>query len=49
MAEKTDEPLSLKGNRDKLLDFTHKVKKNKEKVWDVLEPFLKDYIKKGKK
>ena len=47
MAGKTDDPLSLKGDRDTWLDFTHKVKKNKDKVWDVLEPFLKEYIKKG--
>lgn len=29
------------------LDFTCKLKKNNKKVWEVLEPMLKDYIKKG--
>jgi len=47
MADRTDEPLSLRGNRNIWLDFTHKVKKNKKQVWDVLETFLKDYTKRG--
>ena len=44
--KKNYEGLSLKGDRDIWLEFTYKVKKNKKQVWEILEPMLKDYIKK---
>jgi hypothetical protein len=42
----TSAPLSLRGDRDLWLDFTHKVRKKKGKVWDIIEPMIKDYMKK---
>jgi hypothetical protein len=38
------ELISLRGDRDIWLDFTHKIRKNKKKVWEILEPMLKEYI-----
>lgn len=38
--------ISFRGNRDLWLDFTHQVRKNKTEVWEVLEPVLKQYVKK---
>jgi len=37
--------ITLKGERNVWIDFTSKVKKNKKQVWDVLKPFIKEYIK----
>lgn len=42
---KDDDRISFIGNRDIWQDFVYKVKKNKKKVWQELEPILKDYIK----
>jgi len=36
--------ITIRGERDLWLDFIHKAKKEKKKVWDVLGPFLKKYI-----
>jgi len=41
--------ISIKGNRDKWIDFISHIKKNKEKVWDVLETYIDDYIKRNSK
>ena len=42
--------ISIRGDRDLWLDFTHKIKKQKKKgretVWKVLNLFIKDYLKK---
>lgn len=40
------ECIALKGDKDTWLDFAIKVKKNKQKIWDVLEPFIKEYTNK---
>ena len=40
------ELISLRGDRDLWLDFTHKIRKKKLKIWDVLQPMIKDYMKK---
>jgi hypothetical protein len=39
--------ISLRGDRDIWLDFTHKVRKNRKQIWEVLEPMLKEYIRKN--
>jgi hypothetical protein len=39
--------ISLRGNRDLWQDFMYKIKKNKKQVWEILEPMLKDYIKRN--
>ena len=38
-----DDIITIRGERELWLDFTHKVKKDKKKVWPVLRPFLKKY------
>ena len=43
-----DDSLSFRGNRDKWIDFTHEVKKRREKVWTVLERFINQYMKRKK-
>jgi len=42
---KEDDRISFVGNRDIWQDFVYKVKKNKKKIWQELEPILEDYIK----
>tara|TARA_Y100000310_G_C20605634_1_gene775324 strand:- start:1288 stop:1440 length:153 start_codon:yes stop_codon:yes gene_type:complete len=42
---KGDDRISFVGKRDIWQDFVYKVKKNKKKVWQELEPILEDYIK----
>jgi hypothetical protein len=45
----SSELISMRGNRDLWIDFTNKIRKEKGKtVWDVIEPMLKEYIKKSK-
>ena len=36
--------ISIRGERELWLEFIHKAKKEKKKVWDVLSPYLKKYI-----
>jgi hypothetical protein len=36
--------ITLRGERELWLDFIHKAKKEKKKVWDVLNPYLRKYI-----
>ena len=38
--------ITLKGNRNLWIDFIAKIKKERKEVWEVLEPFIKDYLKK---
>ena len=36
--------ISIIGNRETWLEFTIKLKREKKKVWDVLKPFIENYI-----
>ena len=36
--------ITIRGERELWLDFIHKVKKEKKKAWDVLNPYLRKYI-----
>ena len=36
--------ITIRGERELWLDFVHKAKKDKKKVWDVLNPFLRKYV-----
>ena len=36
--------ITLRGERDLWIDFVHKVRKDKKKVWDILNPYLRKYI-----
>ena len=36
--------ISLRGERDLWLEFVHKTKREKKKVWEVLTPFLNKYV-----
>ncbi len=38
--------ITFKGDRDTWIDFVSKIKKQRKKVWEVLEPLIKEYIKK---
>ena len=38
--------ITLKGDRNLWIDFVTGVKKDKKQVWEVLEKFIKDYLKK---
>ncbi len=40
--------ITLRGNRELWIDFIAKVKKERKEVWEVLERFIKEYIKNGK-
>lgn len=42
------ETLTIKSyNRNLWFDFTNIIKKKKKKVWEELEPLLKEYIEKN--
>ena len=36
--------ITLRGERKLWLEFIHKAKKEKKKVWEVLSPFLRKYV-----
>jgi hypothetical protein len=36
--------ITIRGERDLWIDFVHKAKKDKKKVWDILSPYLRKYI-----
>jgi hypothetical protein len=36
--------ISLRGERELWLEFIHKTKKERKKVWEVLTPFLNKYV-----
>jgi len=38
--------ITFKGDRNLWIDFVAKIKKDKKQVWEVLEKFIKDYLKK---
>ncbi len=39
------EIITLRGNRKLWCDFVNKLRKEKKEVWEVLEPFIKKYLK----
>ena len=39
--------MTFKGDRNVWIDFVAKIKKEKKQVWDVLEKFIKTYMRKG--
>jgi hypothetical protein len=39
--------ITLRGERELWLEFVHKAKKEKKKIWEVLSPFLKKYLQAG--
>lgn len=41
------EVITFRGNRDLWIDFVAKVKKKRKKVWQVLEVFIRNYLKKN--
>ena len=36
--------ISLRGEREVWMEFIHKTKKKRKKVWEVLTPFLNKYV-----
>ncbi len=36
--------ITIRGEREIWIDFIYKAKKEKKKVWDVLNPYLRKYI-----
>tara|TARA_Y100000034_G_scaffold100771_1_gene124575 strand:+ start:521 stop:649 length:129 start_codon:yes stop_codon:yes gene_type:complete len=38
--------ITLRGDRDLWIDFIAKIKKERKNVWEVLEQFIKHYLKK---
>ena len=40
------EVISFKGDKNKWFDFVSQVKKNRSRVWDVLEKCIDGYMKK---
>ena len=36
--------ITIRGDHELWLDFTHKVKKDKKKVWPVLRPCVRKYV-----
>ncbi len=40
------EVITFKGDRNLWIDFVAKIKKERKQVWEVLEKFIKDYLKK---
>ncbi|MEK6820683.1 MAG: hypothetical protein AABX71_03150 [Nanoarchaeota archaeon] len=37
--------ITFRGNRELWIDFVAKVKKERKKVWQVLEKFIREYLK----
>lgn len=37
--------ITFRGNRDLWIDFVAKLKKDKKEVWEILEKFIKNYLK----
>jgi len=38
--------ITLKGDRNLWIDFVTKIKKERKQVWEVLEKFIRAYLKK---
>lgn len=45
MTKKEKDIITLRGDRNVWIDFVAQVKKQKKGVWEVLEPFIKKFIK----
>jgi len=45
MATTKQDSITIKGDRNKWIDFISKVKKNKKSVWEVLEKLIDKYLK----
>ncbi|MEX0920479.1 MAG: hypothetical protein WDZ69_02760 [Candidatus Pacearchaeota archaeon] len=43
---KEKEIITFRGNRDLWIDFVSKVKKERKNIWEVLEGFIKTYLRK---
>ena len=43
-----EDVITLRGDRNLWIDFVSKIKKEKKVVWEVLEKFIKKYLKNGK-
>lgn len=41
--------ITLKGERNLWIDFISCLKKQKKEVWQVLEKFIKDYLRENEK
>lgn len=41
--------ITFRGDRDLWIDFVAKVKKDRKQVWEVLEKFIRSYLKTKKK
>jgi len=37
--------ITFRGDRELWIDFVAKIKKERKKVWQVLEGFIKEYLK----
>lgn len=37
--------ITLRGNRDLWIDFVAKIKKNRKNIWEILEKFIREYLK----
>ena len=40
------EIITFRGNRDLWIDFVAKAKKERKQIWEVLEKFIKSYLRK---
>ena len=40
-----EDVITMKGDRNLWIDFVAKVKKQKKQVWQVLEKFIREYLK----
>ncbi len=43
------EVITFRGDRNLWIDFVAKVKKDRKQVWEVLEKFIRSYLKTKKK
>jgi len=39
------EVITFRGDRDLWIDFIAKIKKNRKNVWEILEGFIRNYLK----
>lgn len=46
MTKKYGDVITLRGDRNLWIDFIAKVKKQRKTVWEILEPFIKSFLKK---
>ena len=41
--------ITIRGDRNLWLEFSHAVKKNRSEIWDILKPLLVKYISNSEK